>query len=101
MVDINTYGNISPKDGTEVSQTQQKRDDQNQLSTATIANLLEDHQKALSADFRASISTLKAKLDHIQTTMADQAQNIVQVERQLTGWTLPLEPLEATGREQC
>jgi len=36
---------------------------------AAMTGLLEEHIKALSADFRATISTLEAKLDHIQATV--------------------------------
>ncbi|KAF3842825.1 hypothetical protein F7725_001674 [Dissostichus mawsoni] len=36
---------------------------------ADIASLLEDHRKALSADFKSTISTLEAKLDRIQATV--------------------------------
>ncbi|KAI4822545.1 hypothetical protein KUCAC02_008083 [Chaenocephalus aceratus] len=37
---------------------------------AGIAGLLEDHRRALSADFKSAISTLEAKLDRIQATVS-------------------------------
>ncbi|KAI4802306.1 hypothetical protein KUCAC02_020154 [Chaenocephalus aceratus] len=43
----------------------------NNLSMAGIASLLEDHRRALSADFKSAISTLEAKLDRIQATVSD------------------------------
>ncbi|KAI4787997.1 hypothetical protein KUCAC02_036127 [Chaenocephalus aceratus] len=44
----------------------------NNLSMAGIAGLLEDHRRALSADFKSAISTLEAKLDRIQATVSDR-----------------------------
>lgn len=35
-----------------------------EFSMAAIANPLEEHRQALATDFKASISTLEAKLDH-------------------------------------
>lgn len=51
-----------------------------EFNMATIASLLEEHRKALSADFKTTISTLEAKLDHIQATVADHDQKIASFE---------------------
>ncbi|KAI4802455.1 hypothetical protein KUCAC02_020291 [Chaenocephalus aceratus] len=45
-----------------------------------IAGLLEDHRRALSADFKSAISTLEAKLDRIQATVSDHGQTIASLE---------------------
>lgn len=50
------------------------------FSKVAIANLLEEHRQALSADFKASISTLEAKLDHVHTTVPDHAQKVSSLE---------------------
>ncbi|KAI4827244.1 hypothetical protein KUCAC02_030654 [Chaenocephalus aceratus] len=52
----------------------------NNLSMEGIAGLLEDHRRALSADFKSAISTLEAKLDRIQATVSDHGQTIASLE---------------------
>ncbi|KAJ4936530.1 hypothetical protein JOQ06_001120 [Pogonophryne albipinna] len=52
----------------------------NNLSMAGIAGLLEDHRRALSADFKSAISTLEAKLDRIQATVSEHGQTIASLE---------------------
>lgn len=51
-----------------------------EFSMAAIANLLEEHRQALSADFKTSISTLETKLDHVHTMVSDHAQKISSLE---------------------
>ena len=60
-----------------VSPSQEAGDE---FSMAAIANLLEEHRQALSTDFKASISTLKAKPDHVHTTVSDHAKKISSLE---------------------
>ena len=55
-----------------------------EFSMAAIANLLEEHRQALSADFKASISILETKLDHVHTTVSDHTQKIVSLEANAT-----------------
>ncbi|KAI2642956.1 LINE-1 type transposase domain-containing protein 1 [Labeo rohita] len=45
-------------------------DDGKEVSMAAIANLLEEHRAALSADFKITVSTLET-VDQIQTTVVD------------------------------
>ena len=52
-------------------------------SMAAIANLLEEHRKALSADFKTTISSLEAKLDLIQATVSDHGEKIASLESNL------------------
>ena len=69
-----------------------KSDDK--LSMAAIASLLDSrlkvHQTALSADFRATISTLKAKLDRISSYSARPCSEdwLARVQCQPTGWMI-------------
>ena len=67
--------------GAKVSPAHEASDE---FSRAAIANLLEEHRQALSADFKASISTLETKLDHVHTTVSDHAQKIVSLEANAT-----------------
>lgn len=45
-----------------------------------IAVLLEEHQKALSADFKAAITKLETKLDLIQAAVTDHGSRITELE---------------------
>ncbi|KAI4804215.1 hypothetical protein KUCAC02_025849 [Chaenocephalus aceratus] len=46
------------------------------FNMAVLANQLEQHRIAISADFKATISTLEAKQDCIQTTVSDHTHSI-------------------------
>lgn len=75
---MSTYTRQNVKDqGATVGPAHEAGDE---FSTAAIANLLEEHHQALSADFKTSISTLKAKLDHVHTTVSDHTQRIGSLE---------------------
>ncbi|KAI4800312.1 hypothetical protein KUCAC02_013357 [Chaenocephalus aceratus] len=58
--------------------------DGNNLNMAGIASLLEDHRRALSADFKSAISTLEAKLDRIQATVSDHGRQLLRSSPMLT-----------------
>lgn len=47
---------------------------------AAIANLLEDHRAALSANFKATVSTLEVKLDQIRATVTEHGLKIASLE---------------------
>ncbi|KAI4830209.1 hypothetical protein KUCAC02_001859 [Chaenocephalus aceratus] len=50
------------------------------FNMTALANQLEQHRNAISADFKATISTLEAKLDCIQTTVSDHTHSINSLE---------------------
>ncbi|KAI4827974.1 hypothetical protein KUCAC02_031331 [Chaenocephalus aceratus] len=50
------------------------------FNMAALANQLEQHRNAISADFKATISALEAKLDCIQTTVSDHTHSINSLE---------------------
>ncbi|KAE8297846.1 hypothetical protein D5F01_LYC02318 [Larimichthys crocea] len=63
---------------------------------AAIANLWEEHRWALSANFKAAISALETKLDHVHTTVSDHAQKITSLEANATLQDERLLALEAS-----
>ena len=65
-------------------------------SMAAIANLLEEHRKALSADFKTTISSLEAKLDLIQATVSDHGEKIASLESNANLQDARMLTLEAT-----
>ena len=66
------------------------------LNMATIASLLEEHRNALSAEFKATISTLETKLDCIQTTVSDHTQSIASLESNANEQDGRIQSLEST-----
>ena len=57
-----------------------KDDTANEISMAALTDLLEGHRTALSAEFKASITTLESKIDRIHTTIADHGERLVNLE---------------------
>lgn len=68
----------------------------NELNMADIASLLEDHRRALSADFKFAISSLEAKLDRIQVTVSDYGETIASLESNANSQDERMSALEAT-----
>lgn len=60
-----------------------------------IAKLLEEHKAALSAEFKSAITPLEAKLDSVQTTVADHGNRITSLEANANELSDKLEVLEA------
>lgn len=51
-----------------------------ELNMSAIATLLEEHRQALSAEFKATFSTLEAGLARVHATVSDHAQKIISLE---------------------
>ncbi|XP_016117702.1 (E3-independent) E2 ubiquitin-conjugating enzyme-like [Sinocyclocheilus grahami] len=66
----------SAKQGKKEQKAEACGDDGKDVSMAAIANILEDHQAALSADFKATVSTLEVQLDQIQATVTEHGSKI-------------------------
>lgn len=62
---------------------------------AAIAKLLEEHKSALSAEFKSAITPLEAKLDYVQTTVADHGNRITLLEANADEFSDKLQALEA------
>lgn len=62
---------------------------------AAIAKLLEEHKAALSAEFKSAITPLEAKLDFVQTKVADHGNRISSLEANANEVSDKLEVLEA------
>ena len=54
-----------------------KDDATNEISMAALTDLLEGHRKALSTEFKVSITTFKSKIDRIHTTIKDHRDHLV------------------------
>lgn len=66
----------SAKQGKKDQKVETCGDDGKDVSMSAIANPLEEHRAAFSADFKTTVSTLKVKLDQIQATVAEHASKI-------------------------
>jgi len=63
---------------------------------AAMAKHLEQHSQALSVEFKTAISTLKEKIDSIQTTSSDHTHKIASLKSSANDLDERVRALEAT-----
>lgn len=70
----------SAKQSKKETKTDSVDDATNELNMAAMVKLLDQHRQALSAEFKAAISTLEEKIDRTQTTLSDHTHKIASLE---------------------